>query len=146
MREEREQLKHYIARQGLKFTRQRAIILEVFLDSGGHLNAEELHQAIARRKPAIGLATVYRTMNLLCACGIAEAVEFGDGQTRYERSYGQEHHDHLICTECAAIIEFEDPQIEKLQEEMARRHGFEVQAHSLKIYGLCPDCRKTRRS
>jgi len=146
MREERRQLRNYIAKQGLKFTRQRAIILDVFLESGGHLNAEELHQAVARREPTIGLATVYRTMNLLCTCGIAEAVEFGDGQTRYERSYGQDHHDHLICTECAVVIEFEDPQIEKLQEETARQHGFEVQTHTLKIYGLCPECRKRRWS
>ena len=132
----------YLADRGLKSTRQRDIILDEFLRSGSHLSTEELYLQLRKQHPHIGYATVHRTLKLFAECGIAEPRNFGDGQTRYESSSGEEHHDHLICTDCGAIVEFEDPQIEALQETVARRHGFNIERHRLELYGLCRQCRK----
>jgi len=85
---------------------------------------------------------VYRTMKLLAESGLAHAQNFGDGQTRYEAAVGREHHDHLICTRCSTIIEFENDQIERMQDAVARRHGFKVSSHKMELYGLCKNCQK----
>lgn len=132
--------KAFLAEKGLKSTRQRDIILDEFLKVGAHLSTEELYLRLRKKHPAIGYATVYRTLRLFAECGIAEARHFGDGQTRYESSDTDEHHDHLICTRCGKIVEFEEPQIEKLQEKVAKANGFTIERHRLELYGLCPDC------
>ncbi|MBW2503505.1 MAG: transcriptional repressor [Deltaproteobacteria bacterium] len=131
----------FLQKQGLKSTRQREIILDEFLKGGAHLSTEDLYLKLRKKHPSIGYATVYRTLRLFAECGIAEARDFGDGQTRYESSDLHEHHDHLICTVCGQIIEFEEPQIEKLQEKVARAHGFKIVRHRLEIYGQCPRCK-----
>jgi len=97
---------------------------------------------VRQKHPRIGYATVYRTLKLLAECGLAEQRHFGDGQTRYEQSDSREHHDHLICTECGAILEFEDPGIERLQLKVAKEHNFTIQRHRLEIYGQCAKCSK----
>lgn len=132
--------REFMARKGLKSTQQREIILDEFLKSGSHLSTEELYLKLRRKHPNIGYATVYRTLKLFAECGIAEERHFGDGQTRYERTSGEEHHDHLICTACSAILEFEDPRIEALQEQVARDHNFRIVSHRLELYGLCARC------
>ena len=137
------ELKHrwdeFAHREGLKSTRQRDIIVAEFLRSDGHLSIDELLARVRKRSPNIGYVTVYRTLKLLAAADLAVARQFGDGQSRFERADGaaRPHHDHLICTECGRIIEFENPDIERLQEEVARRHGFRVVSHKLEIYGRC---------
>ncbi|EFL49501.1 ferric uptake regulator, Fur family [Solidesulfovibrio fructosivorans JJ]] len=132
----------FIARKKLKMTPQRRRILEVFLSEEGHVTSEELYQKVKREYDGIGQATVYRTLKLLADSGLAKAVEFGDGALRYEILYGQSHHDHLICECCGINVEVVDPSIERLQEEVARRHGFKLTAHKLYLYGICPDCQK----
>lgn len=140
MAERKQLFRDFLAEQGLKSTRQREIILDEFLRSPSHLSIEELYLRLRRKHPNIGYATVYRTLKLFAECGIAEARHFGDGQTRYESSSQEEHHDHLICTRCGAILEFEDPRIESLQEQVAREHGFRISSHRLEIYGVCERC------
>lgn len=130
----------YIAKQGLKSTRQRDIILDAFLSSDRHLSIEELYLKLRAKHPSIGYATVYRTLKLFAESGIAREIHFGDGQTRYEHVLEGEHHDHLVCTECGAIIEFENESIEKLQNEVAAAHGFLIKHHKLELYGLCAKC------
>ncbi|WP_305046227.1 Fur family transcriptional regulator [Geoalkalibacter sp.] len=137
----RETFRRYLSEKGLKSTQQRDIILDEFLRAGSHLSTEELYLRIRQTHPHIGYATVYRTLKLFSECGIASEHNFGDGQTRYESVTGGEHHDHLICTKCKRIIEFEDPRIETLQDEVARRHDFKIIDHRLELYGLCADCR-----
>ncbi len=137
-----EALHAYMARQGLKSTRQREIILDEFLRAGAHLSTEELYLRLREQNPRIGYATVHRALKLFAECGIAEPRHFGDGQTRYELSAGEEHHDHLICTACGTIVEFENPQIEALQEMIARQHGFRIERHRLELYGRCRTCCK----
>jgi Fur family ferric uptake transcriptional regulator len=130
-------LDRYIDRQGLKNTRQRALILEAFMGAGSHLSVEEVLRAVQEQHPAIGAATVYRTLKLLVEAGVAHERNFGDGQARYEAAHDDEHHDHLICTDCHTIFEFEDPEIERRQTEVATRHGMRLQSHRHEIYGAC---------
>jgi len=132
----------FISRKRLKMTPQRLHILEVFLSSHGHLTAEELYRKVKEGNASIGQATVYRTVKLLADSGLAKEVEFGDGVVRYELKYGQSHHDHLICERCGRNVEVVDAAIEKLQEEVAARHGFVLTGHKLYLYGVCPECRK----
>lgn len=132
----------FIADRGLKTTRQRDIILDAFLASDRHLSIEDLYLKLRTSHPNIGYATVYRTLKLFAESGIAREIQFGDGQTRYEHVEQGEHHDHLVCTGCGAIIEFENEAIEKLQDQVAASHDFLIQYHKLELYGLCPKCRK----
>jgi Fur family ferric uptake transcriptional regulator len=84
-------------------------------------------------------------LKLLTECGVAFERKFGDGLTRYELADEASHHDHLICTSCAKIIEFEEPQIEELQEKIASRYGFELLSHKHEMYGICAECRAKGR-
>jgi len=126
--------------KGLKSTRQRDMILDCFLSCDQHLSTEELYLKLKESMPGIGFATVYRTLKLFAESGIAREIQFGDGQTRYEHLHAGEHHDHLVCTRCGAIMEFENETIEKLQAEVARNHGFTIVNHKLELYGICAKC------
>jgi Fur family ferric uptake transcriptional regulator len=137
----RERLASWIASRGLKATRQRDVIVEAFFSQSGHLSVDELLEKVTDRDPTIGAATVYRTMKILTDAGLASARHFEGGQTRYEAALDRHHHDHLICTSCHEIFEFENERIEELQESVARDHGFTVTHHKLELYGLCRKCR-----
>ncbi len=130
-------LEAHIRTHGLKHTRQREQILEAFLDAGGHVSIDELLTRVQVRMPGVGYATVYRTMKLFTEAGIAHERRFHDGQTRYEAVVADEHHDHLICTICGRISEFEDPVIEARQAAIAAACGFRVESHRHEIYGRC---------
>ncbi len=132
-----EDLQRVHCPQGLKTTRQRDIILDEFLRIGGHLSTEELYLRMRAQHPNIGYATVHRTLKLFAECGIAEPRHFGDGQTRYESRAGEEHHDHLICTDCGAIVEFENPQIEALQQRWPANTVFALSDIVWRLYGRC---------
>jgi Fur family transcriptional regulator, ferric uptake regulator len=142
----RERLARWIAERGLKSTRQRDLIVDTFFNATGHLSVDELLAEVSRRDAHIGAATVYRTMKILTDAGLASARHFDDGQTRYEAALDRHHHDHLICTSCHAIIEFENERIEELQDQVAHQHGFTVTRHKLELYGLCVDCRSRQAS
>lgn len=138
----REMLAAYMAKKGLRSTKQRDHIVEAFFAQPDHVSIEELLARVRERDPAIGYATVYRTLKLLTESGVANERKFGDGLTRYELADDETHHDHLICLECQKIVEFEEPEVERLQEEIARRYGFVVRSHKHEMYGVCPDCQK----
>ncbi len=138
-----DELKLYLASKGLKSTRQRDVIVETFLKLPGHWSVEDVWSRVRQADARISVATVYRTMKLLVESGLAHSRNFGDGQTRYEAAQGRDHHDHLICTNCGSIIEFEDDRIESLQDAVARKHGFKVQSHKLELYGLCKNCQRS---
>ncbi|HMM37903.1 MAG TPA: Fur family transcriptional regulator [Desulfovibrio sp.] len=142
MKSAEEAFTRYLAENGLKMTPQRRTILDAFLNAPGHISSEELYASVKRSDESIGQATVYRTLKLLADSGLARAHDFGDGVTRYEPLWGQEHHDHLICESCRKTIEIMDPTIERRQEELAKRYGFTLSHHKMTLYGLCPDCRK----
>ncbi len=135
--------KSYLREQRLKSTAQRDVIVEVFLEGSGHASVEELYGRVRKRNPRIGYATVYRTMKLLTECGIADERHFRNGEARYEIAE-KEHHDHLICERCGKIVEFEEDRIEALQEQAARKLGFELRGHKMELYGICADCRRKK--
>jgi Fur family ferric uptake transcriptional regulator len=135
-------LGEYIVEKGLKRSRQRDRIVEVFLEMGGHVSVEDLVARVRRIDSRISVATVYRTMKLLAESGLAVPRQFVGGQTRYEAAGAKGHHDHLICTGCGEIVEFANERIESLQELVARRHGFAVESHRLELYGRCARCRR----
>jgi Fur family ferric uptake transcriptional regulator len=135
----RKTLAEHVEGEGLKWTRQRQAVLDAFLRSRGHLTVEDIHRNVARTQPRISLATVYRTMKLFAEAGIASERHFQDGITRFE--VRQPHHDHLICQGCGRIVEFESDEIERLQEEVAREHGFSLRSHRHELYGECRSCR-----
>ena len=137
-----EHLTEYLAAKGLKSTGQRDKILKVFVDAGKHLSAEELYVLVKKIYPGIGFATVYRTLKLLAESGLAQERRFEGGFTRYEHTSPEAHHDHLICTQCGTIIEFENEQIEALQRDIAKKNRFVVQSHKLELYGLCVACKR----
>jgi Fur family ferric uptake transcriptional regulator len=137
-------LGRYLEQHGLKHTKQRDAILCTFLGAKRHVTSEELFSLLREQQPGIGHTTVYRTMKLLCEAGLAQERHFADGVTRYEVEH--EHHDHLICTRCGAIIEFECEVIEDTQNQIAERYGFLILRHRHELYGHCGECRKAGES
>lgn len=126
----------------MRWTAQRQVIVEQFLLAGEHLTAEELHHRAREVDPAIGAATVYRTLNLLVEIGVASRVRFGSGSAAYEPALDRHHHDHLVCLACGRVVEFEDEQIERRQRAIAKRHGFVLRSHRLELHGICPECQE----
>jgi Fur family transcriptional regulator, ferric uptake regulator len=142
MTEEKEVFHRHIQRAGLKRTAQRDLILDVFLRTEEHLSSEDLYRLVQQEDQNIGQTTVYRTLKLLTEAGLAREVRFGDGRTRYEHNYKHPHHDHMICTECGRYIEFFSAELEAIQDEIAAKHDFKPTQHSLRIFGICTDCKK----
>lgn len=130
----------YLSKKRLKNTSQRMTILKAFLKQDSHLSTEDFYLKLRKKHPGIGYATVHRTLKLFAECGIASERNFGDGQMRFEVSRDDEHHDHLVCTGCGQILEFENQKIEQLQVAVAREHNFLIQDHRLELYGLCSSC------
>ena len=128
----------YLEKNHLKHTKQRELILNVFLDARRHLTSEDLYLSVREQHPNIGYTTVYRTMKLLVEAGLATERHFDDGITRYEIEH--EHHDHLVCIRCGKIVEFECEMIESAQNDIAKRHGFQILRHRHELYGHCADC------
>ena len=130
-----ETISERCAAAGLRMTGQRRIIAHVLEEASDHPDAEELHARAVRRDSNISLATVYRTVKLLEAAGIVEKVDFGDGRARYEDAE-RDHHDHLIDLTTGKIIEFVDPEIEALQEKIARKLGYRLHGHRMELFAV----------
>lgn len=141
------QLADEMEERGLRSTAQRKLVCDLFFRSGGHHSVDDLLALVRKKDKRIGYATVYRTMKLLVECGLANERRFSDSVTRYEVTDAHdEHHDHLICVDCNDIVEFEEPEIERLQEVLAKNHGFKLLRHKHELYGRCPKCRRKRRA
>ena len=134
-------LEAVLASHGLRLTSGRRAIVDAILGRQGHFAIEELVADLRARGLHASKATVYRALPLLTEAGIVQpAVVTGDEKS-YERAVGQEHHDHLVCKGCGAVVEFEYDAIEILQREVAARHGFTLEGHMLQLLGRCPACR-----
>lgn len=137
----RDRLDAYMLKKKLRSTAQRRLIVDTFFEGSSHLTIEDVLREVRARDRGIGYATVYRTLKLLAESGVASERRFGDGLSRYELADGDDdHHDHLICTSCGSITEFEEPKIERLQEAVAARHKFRVTSHKHEMYGVCQKC------
>lgn len=141
MQDKQRQFQQYLTQSGLKATRQRELIARAFFATATHISAESLYRRVSGRDRRIGLVTVYRTLKLLKDAGLAHERQFGEGRALFEHASSDRHHDHVICTHCGKINEFENCEIEALQEQVARRFGFTLLYHKLELYGLCRDCR-----
>lgn len=129
--------------RGLKYSPVRQAVLDVFFRAKGHLSIDELTRLVREVAPTAAYSTVYRTMKFLVDEGFAAARHFGGDRTLFEPT-GSHHHDHLVCTTCGDVQEFEEDEIERLQQRVAARHGFEMRAHRLELYGTCRRCRRQR--
>ena len=125
---------------GLKVTNQRLLILDIVRGGQSHFTAQDIFETVSTRNPDIGFATVYRFLRTLSEHSYVTEVRMGGMPARYEWA-GKRHHDHLTCTSCAQIMEFENTEIERLQEKVAKQFGFQLTHHVLELYGVCPTCR-----
>lgn len=141
MTEEHEVFHEHLQRAGLKRTAQRDLILNVFLRTEKHMSSEDLYRLVQSEDTSIGQTTVYRTLKLFAEAGLAREVRLGDGRTRYEHGYKHQRHDHMVCTECGTNIEFFSAELEAIQENIAAKHKFLPAQYSLRIEGLCAECR-----
>jgi Fur family ferric uptake transcriptional regulator len=138
-REEKEVLAAYLTRHGLKRSAQREVILEAFLKAGRHVSVEELLAIVRKRRADIGRTTIYRSLKLFKDAGLASELIYG-GEARFEPLYNRDHHDHFICGVCGEIFEFKSPEIERIQESIARGIGFKIEGHRHHILGRCRKC------
>jgi Fur family ferric uptake transcriptional regulator len=129
----------------LKMTDQRRNLVRAVLEHQGHFTAEDLHQRLRSAGDSVSLATVYRALSLLEEASIVQGHDFADGQRRYERALRREHHDHMICVDCRAVVEFQNQRIEDLQEQVVRQHGFRIHDHTLTLFVTCNAWREKQR-
>lgn len=131
--------KKIIRQMGLKVTQQRLVILETLAEGRVHVTAQEVFEIVNDKFPEMGFATVYRFLRKLTENNFVTEVRMGGLPARYELT-PKRHHDHLTCVQCGKIVEFENQEIEKLQEQVAKKFGFELTNHVLELYGKCRDC------
>jgi len=131
----------------LKFTAQREAILRTLYDHPEHFTPENLYLLVKKKYPQLnaGIATVYRTLNLLEENKLATSISLGVQGKKFELG-NKPHHDHMICEVCGTIVEFEDPKIEALQHAIAEAHDFKLTHHLMQLYGICKACRQKQES
>jgi Fur family ferric uptake transcriptional regulator len=136
----RAKFEQFVRHKGLRHTDQRRQILDVFLRTEKHVTVEELCELVRKRHEGVGYATVARTLKLIDEAGLCRVVDFGEGVQRFEHKYGHEHHDHLVCVQCGKFVEIYSEKLEKLQDQLVKKHGYTQQYHKLDIFGMCPKC------
>lgn len=119
-------------------TPQRRAVLDVVLESGEHLTANEIYEAARRRLPAISFATVYNSLKYLREAGLVREINFGKASSRYDRETGR--HDHAICSRCGRLVDFDLPETPQLLRAAARRSRFKPESIHLTLVGVCPEC------
>ena len=142
-----EDLRGKLSERGYKMTPQRREILQIFVEHSDyhHMSAEDVYKILRENNSEIGLATVYRALDLLSELGILVKVEFGDGCARYELNTADpsiHHHHHLICLKCKKVIEFEEDLLDELEDDIAAKSGFQILNHEVKFFGYCSECRR----
>ena len=141
MKSAKDIFREHLRNNGLLCSKQRERILDIFLKTEKHLTVEDLHERVRKKYPKIGLATVYRAMKVICDAGLARETNFGDGIRRFEHEYLHKHHHHLVCLKCGRVVEVISLEIEKAQQKAARKHHFTIVKDTMKIFGLCKNCK-----
>jgi len=138
-----ERFKNILKHNNLKFTKQREAILKTLYTNDQHFSPESLYMLLKKNYPKlnIGIATVYRSLNLLEDSDMVTSISLGASGKKYELG-NKPHHDHMICKVCELIIEFEDSLIENRQKEIAVENGFRLDEHIMQLYGICSSCQK----
>jgi len=138
-------------KRGLRLTVPREAVIQALSTSDGHLSAEDIYMIVHEKHPAIGLTTIYRTLDILIRMGVVLKFDFGDGRARFEltEAYSKKkHHHHLICTGCSRIIDYMDflddelELIDKTEKALSKKYDLHITGHMMQFYGLCSVCRK----
>ena len=135
----------YLRKNGMLYSKQREQILDIFLKTEKHPTVNDIYDMVRKENPKIGLATVYRTMEVICDAGLARKLDFGDGTKRYEHKYKHQHHRHLVCLKCGKVIEIASSKLEKIQRELAKKHDFTITRDTMKIFGTCRTCKRKEK-
>lgn len=139
-RKARENFRLYLETNKNRKTPERFAILEEIYLNQHHFDAEALYIKMKQNAYRVSRATIYNTLDLLVECGLIKAHQFGINKTLFERSFGFEDHDHLICTSCGKIAEFQDERLDHTVLDQCKASGFTHDHYSLNIYGKCIDC------
>ena len=132
--------REYLRERGLKYTPARRAVLREALLSAEHFETEQLVISLRSAGHRVAKATVYRTLPLLVSCGLLKQIQFGDKLARYEPTFGQQAHDHMVCQKCNRVIEFDSSDVERLRTVVASQHRFQATAHRFQILGICWEC------
>lgn len=135
-----------LQQQGLKLTAERSALVREIFSIHYHFEADELLFKMKEKGVKISRATVYRTLELLVKSNMVRRVHLGEDHYHYEHVSGNSHHDHLICTVCGGVIEFHDPELERLQLAVCEKKKFTPTFHNLQILGVCDSCRRKGES
>lgn len=135
--EVREVFRTYLKEHKHRITPERFMVLEEIYRGDGHFDADEIFFRMKDNKSRVSRATVYNTLELLVDCGLVQRQQFGKNQSVYERSYSFQQHDHIICQQCEAVLEFCDPRIYEIKTLAEKLHGFKIAGHSLHFFGDC---------
>lgn len=151
-REERtEEFCDRFKNKGMRMTMPRRIIVESLCKSSGYITAEEIYHNVHKQHPGIGLATIYRTLNILAGIGVITRYEFGEGKARYEiaEEVDQDTHFHqLVCGSCFKVVKYSDFSAEekdvmgKIEKSLEKKYKFKIDRHVVQFYGTCPECGK----
>jgi Fur family ferric uptake transcriptional regulator len=137
-----ERFRRYLRDHRQPVTRQRDIVAQVVLLAEDHPSVEGIRRALRARGENIGVATVYRTLDVLVQSGLVRAHDFGEGFKRYEPMPAHTDHEHLICERCGRVVEFQNERLERMLPIIADEHAFQHQRHRVEVYGVCRDCRQ----
>ena len=137
-----ESFRRYLREHNLPVTAQREQVADVIFKSRGHLSADDIERSLRAAGANIGKATIYRTLDLLAQSGMVTPRDFGEGFRRFEPAPGRSHHEHLICLQCGAVIEFVNERLERMKALIAEEYGFRHHHHRLEIFGTCPECQQ----
>ncbi|HEX8034703.1 MAG TPA: Fur family transcriptional regulator [Ktedonobacterales bacterium] len=141
---QQEELGRRLRHLGLRVTPQRLLVMQALASGSGHLTADEIMRWTAERYPAINLATIYRTLDLLTSVGLVTQTDLGSGVAHFEL-VGDSLHHHLICEHCGAMVEVDDALLAPVRERLLRDHGFRASARHIALFGTCKHCLEESR-
>jgi Fur family ferric uptake transcriptional regulator len=146
MNEEFARFQGYLRSHGLKMTRARELVFREILSVPGiHPNADEIRRRLRAKKKELGLATIYRALNLLVRSGLVTTVDLGESHSHFEPDWNETAHGHLICLSCGRVQEFAQAGIREAVQRIGEEKGYRLDKFSLQVFGFCRDCEAKRR-
>jgi Fur family ferric uptake transcriptional regulator len=144
-KQEKEQFCKLFRQDQITDFEDRFAVMEAFMQTDGHVSSAQMVERLDSLGRRLAPEFVRDTLKLMCQYGFASKRQFDNGDVLYEHLHLGQHHDHMVCTKCQKIMEFEDPRLEALQVQAAERHGFHLLQHKMELYGICNQCMSQRR-